>query len=108
MASRKKKKSNKAAYLRRKQDRDIAILIGAVILLLAVVFGSKSVSLLQRLHTYQEKEAYYNNLIKEETQRKEDLVEFEKYTKTTKYVEEIAQKNFGLVKDGEILFIAED
>lgn len=55
---------------------------------------------------YDEKEAYYTQLVEEETKRAEDLVEFEKYTQTTAYIEEVAKSRFGLVKDGEIIFVA--
>lgn len=103
MASGKKKR---VAYRRRKQDRDVTILILVAIIILGATFGIKSISLIKRLNVYEEKAAHYQQLIEEENQRKEELAEFEKYTKTTKYIQEVAQQKFGLVKDGEILFVS--
>lgn len=57
---------------------------------------------------YKEKEAYYAQLVQKEEKRSKELVEFEKYTQTDAYIEEVAKERFGLVKDGEIIFMAED
>ena len=37
-------------------------------------------------------------------QRAEDIEEYGKYTKTTKFVEEVAKDKLGLVYEGEIIF----
>ena len=46
--------------------------------------------------------------MQKEEKRSEELVDFEKYTQTDAYIEEVAKERFGLVKDGEIIFMAED
>ena len=56
---------------------------------------------------YSEKEEYYSMLVAGEEKRSEELVEFEKYTQTNAYIEEVAKERYGLVKDGEIIFVAE-
>ena len=60
------------------------------------------------LEVYNEKEANYSQLVQKEEKRSEELVDFEKYTQTDAYIEEVAKERFGLVKDGEIIFMAED
>ena len=40
--------------------------------------------------------------------RTEELIEYEKYTKTAKYVEEVAKDKLGLVYEDEIIFESED
>ena len=44
---------------------------------------------------------------KDQASYSEELVEFEKYTQTNAYIEEVAKERYGLVKDGEIIFVAE-
>ena len=46
--------------------------------------------------------------LKYEQDRTEELAEFEKYTKTKKYAEEMAKKKLGLVHDNEIIFKSSD
>ena len=46
--------------------------------------------------------------IAEEEKRAQELVEYEKYTKTAKYVEEVAKDKLGLVYEDEIIFESED
>ena len=43
-----------------------------------------------------------------ETKRAEDLKEYEKYTKTAAYVEEVAKDKLGLVYEDEVVFQAEE
>ena len=42
--------------------------------------------------------------IEAEQARTEEIKEYEKYTQTKKYVEEIAKNKLGLVYEGEIIF----
>ena len=42
--------------------------------------------------------------IAEEEKRKEEIAEYEKYTRTKKYVEEVAKDKLGLVNEDEIIF----
>ena len=39
-----------------------------------------------------------------ETQRSEEIAEFERYTETRKYIEDTAKEKLGLVYPGEIIF----
>ena len=42
--------------------------------------------------------------IEEEKRRSEEIEEYGKYTKTKKFVEDMAKEKLGLVKDDEIVF----
>lgn len=84
------------------------ILISIVLILVFLVTMFRVITLKNTQKTYDEKEEYYNQLVEEEKKRSEDLVEFEKYTQTNAYIEEVAKEKFGLVKDGEIIFVAEE
>ena len=46
--------------------------------------------------------------IEAEEKRAEDLKEYEKYTKTAAYVEEVAKDKLGLVYEDEVVFQAEE
>ena len=59
------------------------IFVVAFMALLASVI--RIITIRQDQAVYDEKEAYYTQLVEEETKRAEDLVEFEKYTQTTAY-----------------------
>ena len=82
----------------------VAILVVLGLVFTVMMFGT--FSLKKRQAVFQEKEEYYSVLLADEEKRAEELEEFEKYTKTNAYIEEVAKERFGLVKDGEIIFVA--
>ena len=100
-------KRRKAAYQKRHRNRTGIILITAVLAMMMIVVGVQTFQLRQQQKEYEKEAQYYLELIAQEEARSLEIAEFEKYTHTTAYVEEIAKLKFGLVNDGEILFIAE-
>jgi len=88
-------------------NRRCMLLISIVLVLGVIVMMSRVFSIKKRQAVYIEKEEYYSELLADEQKRAEELVEFEKYTQTNAYIEEVAEERFGLVKDGEIIFIAQ-
>ena len=103
-------KKRKLKRYRRKgpNNRVGMILVTAVLLMVFAASMVKIISLKQTQKVYDEKKEYYSTLVEDEVKRSEDLVEFEKYTQTDAYIEEVAKQRFGLVKDGEIIFVAEE
>lgn len=97
----------KPAWRRKTENRLTTLIVIGVLILSVVVVGIGSIRLKNQRDDYKAKEAYYEALIAEEEKRAEELVEFDKYTKTNKYMEEVAKQKLGLVKDGEIVFVAE-
>ncbi|MCR5526687.1 MAG: septum formation initiator family protein [Lachnospiraceae bacterium] len=57
---------------------------------------------------YQNKIAELQDNIDSETKRTDDLKQFEKFTKTRKYAEQVAEDKLGLVHDDEIIFKPSD
>ncbi len=96
------------AVRRRKKNKFSMLLVTAVIMLAVVVIFMKSLELKKTLSRYQEREQELEYLISEEQKRSEEIREFEKYTKTKKYIEEVAKDKLGLVNEGEIIFKVED
>lgn len=60
----------------------------------------------QKNQTYQSREAALEKQIADETERSKEIEDLETYTKTKKYVEDVAKEKLGLVYEDEILFKA--
>lgn len=101
--------ATKARYKRRRFQNRAGILWATVVVMILVTAVSiKSISLLQKTKEYHEREAALVSQIEAEEQRSLEIEEFEKYTETRKYIEEIAKDKLGLVYPGEIIFKNED
>ncbi len=89
---------------RNRHNRTAKLLIGFVVLLLLIVTGIKCNELRQRRDFYMEKEQQLTAQIEAEEERAKEIAEYETYTQTKAYIEEIARNKLGLVYEGEILF----
>ena len=96
--------ARKVAYRKRKQNRTGVLLVTVVLLMLLVVVGVKSVELREKKAYYEQREEELALEIEQEEQRAEEIEEYETYTQTKKYIEEVARDKLGLVYEGEILF----
>ena len=79
-------------------------LVTTVVAMLLIVVAVKSLELHQKLEAYQEREQVLLEQIEQEKAREKEIEEYEKYTQTKKYIEEIAKDKLGLVHDNEIIF----
>jgi len=98
----------KPVYRKKRQNRLGMFLVMTVVLMMLLVVTVKSVELKAKQSSYQQKEQLLTEQIKAEEDRKEEIAEYEKYTKTKKYIEEVAKDKLGLVYDGEIIFKSEN
>ena len=80
------------------------LLVTTVVLMMLIVVAVKSVELREKRASYAVREEALQRGIEAEQARTEDIAEYEKYTQTKKYVEEIAREKLGLVYEGEIIF----
>lgn len=80
------------------------LLVTTVVLMMLIVVTVKSVELRDKRATYAMREEALMQEIESEELRTEEIAEYEKYTQTKKYVEEIAKEKLGLVYEGEIIF----
>ena len=74
-------------------------------------FGASTIGgirLKQKNFAYQEREEALQEAIEDERKRAEDIEELEAYTKTKKYVEDVAKEKLGLVYEDEIIFKSKD
>ncbi len=76
-------------------------------MIVLAVFGVSTIGgiqLKQKNYAYQAREEALMEAIAEEERRAEEIEEFESYTKTKKYVEDVAKDKLGLVYEDEIIF----
>lgn len=96
--------AKKVAYRKKRQNRFGMFLAYIVVVMLLIVVAFDSVQLKAKKDTYLQKEAALEEQIEAEQKRAQEIEEFEKYTHTKKYVEEVARDKLGMVYEGEILF----
>lgn len=78
-------------------------MVMAVVIFLMLVVAVNNCQLNTKLAYYREKEKALTEQIDQEQKRSEEIEEFKKYTKTKKYIEEIAREKLGLVYEDEII-----
>ncbi len=89
---------------RKKQNKVSVILITIVLIMLVIVVSVGKRDIKRRQAEYDKKEEQLLEQIEAENKRAEEIAEYEKYTKTKKYAEEVAKEKLGLVKEDEIIF----
>lgn len=94
----------KVAYRKKNQNKFSMFLVTLVVIMIMAVVAIRSVDMQRQLEETAAKEASLNAQIEAENQRTEEIAEYEKYTQTKKYAEEVAQDKLGLVYEDEILF----
>lgn len=82
-------------------------LVMLVVLLLLVVVGIRGIELNDRLETLKAEAAEIDAKVAAEEERTQEIAEYEKYTQTKMYYEEIAKKILGLVYEDEIIIKGE-
>ena len=80
------------------------LLVTTVVVMMLIVVMVEGIELTKKRETYMAREEVMMQAIEAEQARTEEIKEYEKYTQTKKYVEEIAKNKLGLVYEGEIIF----
>lgn len=96
--------ARRVAFRKKRQNRLGMFSVSVVVLILLGVLLFKSNELKHKYSEYEDRETAIQTQIDNETERTQKLEEYEKYTKTDKFVEEYAKEKLGLVYDNEILF----
>lgn len=96
--------ARKAAYRKKRQNTMGMLLVTTVVIMMLIVVTVKSVELREKRIAYLAREEALMQEIEAEQARTEEIEEYEKYTQTKKYVEEVAKNKLGLVYEGEIIF----
>lgn len=96
--------ARRVAFRKKRQNKLGMVLVTMVVTVLMIVILFKSHELRQDQEAYLKKQEMLQARIDEEHERTKELEEYEKYTKTDKFVEEIAKEKLGLLYENEILF----
>lgn len=96
--------ARKVAFKKKRQNKLGMACVSVVVIAVFVVIMIKSVDLKAKKDAYEEQKRVLNEQITAEDKRALNLEEYEKYTKTDRYVEEIAKEKLGLVYEDEIIF----
>lgn len=91
-------------FRKKKQSRMGMIMVAAIVTVFCSIIGYKTSELKEKRDEYSKRIETLETQIKDEEERAIDLAEYEKYTKTSKYVEEVAKEKLGLVYEDEIVF----
>ena len=82
--------------------------ISLILVAFVAVMSVQIVKLYQKDQEYIQQQAELEAELEAETDRQAELEEYEAYTGTLEYVEDVAQSNLGLVHENEIVFKEED
>ena len=96
--------SRGVTFRKKRNNRMGMACVSIVVVAIFAVLMVRGIELRSRVQEYERLEAALEKQIAEEEKRTKELEEYEKYTKTDKYVEEIAKEKLGLVYEDEILF----
>lgn len=105
---RKKRKKKKPAFRKQKKQLLPGIIAFVVVVVFCSFIGYKSYELRQTKEELTEEIEVLEANIDTEEKRAEDLKEFEIYTHTKKYAEEVAKDILGYVYADEIIFKPEN
>ncbi len=89
---------------KKRQNRFSVILITIVLIMMIIIVSVSRYNISQKQAEYDKREAQLQEQIDDESRRAEEIAEYEKYTKTKKYAEEVAKEKLGLVNENEIIF----
>ena len=98
----------KSRKLREKRRHLEAWMILMIVLGVFCVSAVGGIRLKQKSRSYQEREEALQEAIEEEEARAQEIQDLEAYTKTKKYVEDVAKDKLGLVYEDEIIFKANE
>jgi len=97
----------KIVIKKKKQNRLSMLMVSIAVLMMLLVVAVRSVDLRAKQDSYDERILQLTEQIAQEQERTKEIEEYEKYTKTKKFVEEVAKDKLGLVYEGEIIFMPE-
>lgn len=96
--------SRSVRFRRKKQNFMGMFIVGAIVIMFCSVIGYNNNKLQAKQDEYNKRIEALETQIEKEHERTKELEEYEKYTKTSKYVEEVAKEKLGLVYEDEIIF----
>lgn len=90
--------------LRRRKRNNGTVCISFIVVVFLIVIGVQIVNLRQKTGDYEKQLNALQEQYEMETQRQVEIAEYEAYTKTTDYIEDIAKSKLGLAYENDIIF----
>lgn len=91
-------------YRRKEKNRTGRLSIACIVVFLLAVMSVQIVRLYEKNQEYAAREAVLNEQLEQETERRNEIEEYEKYIGSQEYVEDTAKSKLGLVYENEIIF----
>ncbi len=89
---------------RGKQNRAGKVWISVIVLTLLLVLSIQIVKLHEKNQVYLAKEESLEAELEKEKEREKEIKDYEEYTRTEKFIEDMAKSRLGLVHKNEIIF----
>lgn len=89
---------------KQKETRTGKLCVAVMVVMLLAVMSSQIVKLYAKEQEYMRREEALTQQLEAETEREAQLKDYEAYTKTDEFVEDVARSKLGLVYDNEIVF----
>ena len=89
---------------KRKQKRNGRICISLIAIMFLVIMSVQIVKLYQKEQEYTAREKALTESLEDETERQNQLDNYEEYTKSQEYIEDQAKSKLGLTHENEIIF----
>jgi len=99
---------NKKGNRIRVQSKGEKFIIAIVIILVISLASFSKYNLNKKIESCNKKIEVLEQQLKDEEARSIDIAEYGKYTKTKKFIEEVAKEKLGLVNENEIVFKTEN
>ncbi len=96
--------ARRVAFKKKRHNKLGMLCVSIVVIAVFSVIMIKSIKLKAKIDAYEDQKALLTEQIEAEDNRTLKLEEYEKYTKTDRYIEEIAKEKLGLVYEDEIIF----
>lgn len=90
--------------MRNNNNRAGKICISMILIMFVAVMSVQIIKLYQKDQVYAKRQAELEAELLKETARQEELEEYELYTQSPQYVEDVAKSKLGLAYDNEIIF----
>ncbi len=86
------------------RSRNAMLVITITVVLLLIIILAVSSNLSRTLASNEERTRELKELIREETERTQEIKDLQEYMKSDEYLEKAAKEKLGFVKDGEIIY----
>ena len=89
---------------KKKENRMGKLCVSGIVFMFLIVMSIQIVKLYKEDQTYIAKEKELNEQLEDATEEQQQLADYEQYTQSQQYIEEVAKSKLGLVYNNEIVF----